>query len=51
MFADGRIEVLVTLEGFGHEFETTLDNDEHLKWIAHQVTGVGISRIELPLAS
>jgi hypothetical protein len=51
VFADGRIEVLVTVEGLTHEFESTLGNDEHLKWIAHQVTGVGISRIALPLAS
>jgi hypothetical protein len=51
VFSDGRIEVLVTLEDLVHEFETTLANDEHLMWIAHQVTGVGISRIALPLAS
>jgi hypothetical protein len=51
VFSDGRLEVLVTLADLVHEFETTLANDEHLRWIAHQVSGVGISRVALPLAN
>lgn len=51
VFRDGRLEVLVTLVDLVHEFKTTLANDEHLRWIAHQVSGVGIGLVGLPLAS
>ena len=46
--ADGRLEVLVGTDGVQHEFETTIDNDLHLHWIAWQVTAIGVDRFNAP---
>ena len=45
---DGRLEVLVEVSGTNVEFETNADNDDHLAWLAHQVTGVGFERFTPP---
>ena len=44
----GRLEVLVDMHGSRHEFYTTAENDDHLGWIAYQVTAVGFERFTPP---
>jgi hypothetical protein len=48
VFPDGRLEVLVNVGLEHREFETSIENEDHLRWLAFQVTGVGIARLTPP---
>jgi hypothetical protein len=48
VFADGRIEALVKVGSERREFVSTATDENTLQWLAHQVTGVGISRLHPP---
>ncbi len=41
---DGHLEVLIDVPGTQVEFDTSVEADDFLGWIAHHVTGVGLSR-------
>ena len=44
----GRLDVLVSVAGTDGEFVADAANDAHLRWIAWQVTGIGVDRFHPP---
>ncbi len=42
--------MLVRVEDVDWEGQLQLDDHDHLGWLGHQVTGVGIGRFQVPAA-
>ncbi len=51
VFPDGRLDVLVRLDDVDWEGQLQLDAHDHLGWLGHQVTGVGVERFDVPAAT
>jgi len=51
VFADGNLDVLVRVAGLDWEGQLRLEDHDHLGWLGHHVSGVGIERFQVPAAT
>lgn len=51
VFPDGRLDVLVRVEDMDWEGELQMEDHDHLGWLGHHVSGVGIERFQVPAAT
>ncbi len=51
VFPDGRLDVLVRVEDVDWEGQLRLEDHDHLGWLGHHVSGVGIERFQVPAAT
>jgi hypothetical protein len=48
---DGNLDVLVRVAGLDWEGQLRLEDRDHLGWLGHHVSGVGIERFQVPAAT
>jgi hypothetical protein len=51
VFPDGNLDVLVRVAGLDWEGQLRLEDHDHLGWLGHHVSGVGIERFQVPAAT